>query len=103
MTRMKNSIRDHRGDLRQLRRTSVHAFGYPRAATRHPDGLCLPGICWRLEFGGGYVSLDEPGGDLSDPLVGVLGVAAEQAEGLCGRNPELGVQNALRLLDYGAR
>jgi hypothetical protein len=101
MTRMKNSIRDHRGDLRQLKRTSVLAFGYPRAATRHPDGLCLPGICWRLEFAGGYVSLDEPGGDLSDPPVGVLGVAAEQVEGLGGRDPEFSVQNALRLLDYG--
>ena len=61
-----------------------------RSAVR--DGLCLLGVCWRPELGGGYQSLDEPGGDLPDPLVVVLGVAAEQAEGLRGRDPELGVQ-----------
>jgi len=65
------------------------------------DGLCLPRVCWRPEIGGGYPALDEPGGDLPDPLIGVLGVAAEQAEGLRRRDPELSVQNALRLLDHG--
>jgi hypothetical protein len=51
-----------------------------------------------LELGGGYPALDEPGGDLPDPLVGVLGVAAEQAEGLwlpglsMSRRRELGRQ-----------
>src|SRR5690242_7712087 len=53
------------------------------------------------ELGGGYPAPDEPGGDLPDPLVGVLGVAAEQAEGLLGRHPELSVQDALGLLDHG--